>query len=478
MTKKFASFFLLIVSDLLAILLSFLFAYIIRSYILPLLFLSLHERPVFFYDYIQSFSMYILIYILWPIVLIYRELYTRRYFFWEEVRLLLKSTTFAFVLIMVVVFMTKQNTKFSRLIIISAWILSTFFLPFFRYVIKTLLNKFNLWNKKAIILGTAESSFSLIQAAKENRTLGYEIVGCLSDNRKQIGNTISGVKIWGHFDEIEEWKTKTGFEDIIVALPNVPHDKLIPLLKRWEQISESIQYIPRTGDLVSTGIETENIGGILSLTVRNNLHKSWNVFLKTVFEYFLTLILFIFLLPFFLFIAFTIKLDSNGSIFFVQNRYGKRGKRIKVIKFRSMYLNADSRLQEYLRSSPTAIQELTRYKKLRSFDPRVTRVGKFLRKFSLDELPQFLNVLKGDMSLVGPRPYIMEELKEAESTKSVLLQVKPGITGLWQISGRSSLPFKERIKIDEHYIRNWSLWFDIVILLKTIRIAISAKGAF
>ena len=125
-----------------------------------------------------------------------------------------------------------------------------------------------------------------------------------------------------------------------------------------------------------------------------------------------------------------------------------------------------------------ARREWEQYKKLKSCDPRVTRVGKFLRKYSLDELPQFLNILKGDMSLAGPRPYIMEELKEVESLKSVILQVKPGITGLWQISGRSSLPFKERIKIDEYYIRNWSLWLDIIILLKTFRVTTSGSGAF
>jgi Undecaprenyl-phosphate galactose phosphotransferase WbaP len=474
MIKKVISFFSLIISDFAAMLLSFLLAFIIRAEILPLFFPSLTQRPVFFYLYKNASYMFII----WFVVFIYEKLYTKRHSFWEEVRLLLKSTTIASALIMGVVFLTMQHLFYSRLIIITAWIISIILLPSFRYIIKTLLIKFNLWKKKVIIIGTTDSSLSLIRAIKENKTLGYEIVGCLSDDRKLTGNAVFGVKILGHLDEIEQWKTKTGFEDIIVTLPHVPRDKLIPLLKKWEQISDSIRYIPRTGDLVSTGVEIENIGRILSLVVRKNLHKPWNIFLKTFSEYFLTLLLSIVFIPLFIIIAIAIKLDSSGPVFFVQDRYGKRGKKIRVIKFRSMYVDADLRLQEYLRGNPEVNREWTQYKKLKSHDPRITKVGKFLRKYSLDELPQLLNILKGDMSLVGPRPYIMEELREVESIKSVLLQVKPGITGLWQISGRSTLPFQERIKIDEYYIRNWSLWLDIVILLKTIRVIASGAGAF
>jgi undecaprenyl-phosphate galactose phosphotransferase len=125
-----------------------------------------------------------------------------------------------------------------------------------------------------------------------------------------------------------------------------------------------------------------------------------------------------------------------------------------------------------------AREEWLKYKKLKSHDPRVTQIGKFLRKYSLDELPQLINVLKGEMSLVGPRPYIMKELKEFKSLKSILLQVKPGMTGLWQTSGRSLLTFKERLEIDEHYIRNWSLWLDMIIMIKTFKVSTLGKGAF
>ncbi len=474
MLKKFTAFFCLVLSDFAAVFLSFLLAFWLRSEIFPLIFPFLRHRPVFFFLYLDAAYLFAV----WLIVFSHEKLYTKRHSFWEEVRLLLKSNTIAFSLIMVLVFLTQQHTYYSRLIIVTAWLISIFLLPLFRGLIKRLLLKISLWEKKVIILGTAETSFDLIESIKENKIMGYKITGCLADDPAQIGKSISGIKILGHLDEVEKWKIKTGFEDIMVTLPDVSRDKLIPLLKRWEQISDSIRYIPRTGDLVSTGVEIENIGKILALSVRKNLHKPWNVFFKTLFEYMVTVVLLILFLPLSLIIAAAVKLDSPGPVFFVQERYGKRKKPIRVIKFRSMYRDAGERLKKYLQHHPEAEREWRDYKKIRNHDPRVTRVGKFLRKYSLDELPQLLNVLKGDMSLIGPRPYIAEELKEMEPLVSVLLQVKPGITGLWQISGRSSLLFKERVKIDENYIRNWSLWLDIVILLKTIKVTVSGKGAF
>ena len=186
----------------------------------------------------------------------------------------------------------------------------------------------------------------------------------------------------------------------------------------------------------------------------------------------------ILLVPYFLIMGIVIKLDSKGPVFFRQERYGRRGKMINVIKMRTMHLDADARLSAFLQKNPVAREEWETYRKLKVHDPRVTRIGAFLRKYSLDELPQIANVFKGDMSLVGPRPYLREELEEIKHEKSILFQVKPGITGLWQISGRSHLSFEERLNLDEAYIRNWSLWMDLTILVKTIRTAASGHGAF
>ncbi|MDH7513982.1 MAG: undecaprenyl-phosphate galactose phosphotransferase WbaP [Clostridiales bacterium] len=474
MKKKIIAFLCLVGCDCLAILLCFSLAFLVRAEVMPALFPFYRQRPVLFSAYMHRAYMLFL----WIWVFFIEKLYTKRHSFWEEARHLIKSSTLSFALITVAVFVTKEYFPFSRAIILMAWLLSLAILPLLRSLTKIVLLHLSFWKKKVIIIGTTESTSTLIEAIKQNKMMGYEVVGCLTDQKAKIGQLISGVPVLGHYEEIEDWKDKTGFEDIIVTLPYIPRDKLISLLKRWEAVSDKIRYIPQTSDLVTTGIEIENVGKVLSLVVRKNLHKPWNIFIKTVFEFILSVVLFILLIPAFLVIAAAIRLDSRGPVFFTQERYGKRGKVIKVVKFRSMYTDADRRLEEYLRENADARKEWAQYKKLKSHDPRVTRVGAFLRKYSLDELPQLLNVFKGDMSIVGPRPYIQEELEEVKQVKSLLFQVRPGITGLWQTSGRSLVPFAERLDLDEYYIRNWSLWLDIVILIKTIKVTASGHGAF
>ena len=474
MKKKVVAFICLVGCYCLAILLCFSLAFLVRAEVMPALFPFYRQRPVLFSAYMNRAYMLLL----WVWVFFFEKLYTKRHSFWEEARYLVKSSTLSFALITVAVFLTKEYFPFSRAILLMAWLLSLAILPVLRSFTKLLLFRLSFWKKKVIIIGTTESTSTLIEAIKQNKMMGYEIVGCLTDQKAKIGQFISDVPVLGHYEEIEDWKEKTGFEDIIVTLPYIPRDKLISFLKRWEAVSDKIRYIPQTSDLVTTGIEIENVGKVLSLVVRKNLHKPWNILIKTVFEFVLAVILFILFIPAFVVIGVAIKLDSRGPVLFVQERYGKRGKVIKVVKFRSMYTDAERRLEEYLRENPGARKEWSQYKKLKTDDPRVTRVGSFLRKYSLDELPQLLNVFKGEMSIVGPRPYIQEELEEVKQVKSLLFQVRPGITGLWQTSGRSLVPFGDRLNLDEYYIRNWSLWLDIVILIKTIKVTASGHGAF
>ena len=474
MRKKIISLISLFISDFLCVFICFLLAYFVRAKILPHFFNELQQRPLFFEAYFRQFYMYLV----WAAVFAYEKLYTKRYVFWEEVRLLFKGTTIAITITMLTIYITQQYLMFSRLVVILAWIISLFLFPVFRYVTKLFLIKFNLWTKSVIIIGSSSSSASLIRAIIQNKILGFKIVGCLSDRNEDIGKSINGMKIIGHIDDINYWKEKTQFEDIIVTLPNIPRKKLIDLLKRWDFISETIRYTPRTGDLITKGIEIENIGNILSLTVRKNLQKPWNIVIKYTFEFFLALILFVVFLPFFLLIGIAIKMDSKGPVFFVQDRFGKAEKRFRCIKFRSMFVDANRHFDKYLEGNAKAKAEWGKFKKLKTFDPRVTKVGRFLRRYSLDELPQLINVLKFEMSVVGPRPYIAEELHDFSLNKSILLQARPGITGLWQVSGRSLLTFEKRLDLDEYYVRNWSFWFDIFILLKTIKVALFRKGAY
>lgn len=195
-----------------------------------------------------------------------------------------------------------------------------------------------------------------------------------------------------------------------------------------------------------------------------------------VIEIIFTLFIFILTFPLWILIGILIKLESKGPIFFTQERVGKDLKIFKIYKFRTMYMDQEERFKEYLKKNRKAKKEWEDYRKLKSFDPRVTKIGKILRKFSLDEIPQILNVIKGDMSLVGPRPYLKEEIVYIPEEYYEIFKVKPGITGPWQVSGRNKILFNERIKIEKEYVRTKNLFKDICCLFKTINSIVNGEG--
>lgn len=475
MGKKIASLSALIFSDFLALIISFLLAYLIRRYILTSLLPVLESAPLYPYShFLNHFYMAAV----WIFIFAYERLYTKRYPIWTEVRVSIKSATLSSFIIMVLIFVTKTQLLFPRTIVILAWLLSLFLFPFFRYLTKSFLVKYKIWTKKLVILGVQQTSLQIAKNIGKNKTMGYEVSGFLDDDPQKIGKTYSGVKVLGPLSDLENQTNAYQSKDIMITTPHMPRQRLKKFFAKCENLSDSMWLIPRSGDFITEGVEIEVLGDVLTLHIKKNLAKPWNIFIKSLFEKTLTLILIVLLLPVFIIIAIAIKLDSKGPAIFTQDRLGQNRKTFNLFKFRSMYLDSDSRLETYLRDNQAAKLEWNRFKKLKNFDPRVTRIGKFIRRYSLDELPQLFNVLLGQMSLVGPRPYLSEELAGKDIFKNTIAKVKPGITGLWQTSGRSELPFDKRIALDENYIRNWSLWLDIVILLKSIRVLFSSKGAY
>jgi len=473
--QKFFSLLILILSDFVVVLISFSLAYFIRDKILPAIF------PRFFAYPLLSFGSFIRLSFfggIWLLIFAYQKLYTRRFPFWQEVKVLFKSTTFASLAIMVTIFIARKQIEFSRAIVVMAWMLSLVLFPLIRFIVKLLLIKLNLWKKKLIILGVQQTSLTVLKNIKSNRTMGYEVVGFLDDDPEKTGKSFLGVKIIGRIAELEKLTEAYGSKDIIVAIPHLSRTKLKELLSRCEAVSDSMWLIPRSGDFITEGVDLEVLGDVLSLYIKKNLAKPWNIFLKTVFETCLTLLVTILLIPVFFIIALAIKLDSAGPVIFTQKRIGQNQRTFDLFKFRSMHRHNEEILHKYLSENTEAQKEWAQFKKLKNSDPRVTRVGKFIRRYSLDELPQLINVLRGEMSLVGPRPYLLEELENKDSFKDRIALVRPGITGLWQISGRSEIPFQKRISMDEYYIRNWSLWLDITIVLKSMRAWLSKKGAY
>jgi len=475
MKNKLISLGSLIAVDSMTIVLSFILAYQVRLSIMPSLFPRFLETPLlpFFHFFNQAYFI-----VIWLIIFSTEKLYTKRYPFWQETKILFKSLTLSTFVIVIIIFLTRAHMQFSRTIVILAWFFSMLLLPVLRSLTKLLLIKLKLWQKKLLILGVHQTSMLIVESIKKNKTMGYEVIGFLDDDPRKLGNSYSGVKVLGPISELSNITKQYQSKDLMISTPHLPRKKLKEMFTQCENISESMWMIPRTGDFITEGVEIEILGDVLTLYIKKNLAKPWNIFIKSIFEKCLVMLSLIILLPVFILIALAIKLDSQGPVIFKQQRIGKNKDLFLLYKFRSMFTNSEELLETYLKSHPKAKAEWEKYNKIKNHDPRVTRVGRIIRKVSLDELPQFINVLTGKMNLVGPRPYLPEELSGKETFINMISQVKPGITGPWQVSGRSELSFEKRLQIDEYYIRNWSLWLDIVILIKSLKVLIFNKGAY
>ncbi|MGB7538421.1 MAG: sugar transferase, partial [Anaerolineales bacterium] len=223
-------------------------------------------------------------------------------------------------------------------------------------------------------------------------------------------------------------------------------------------------------------VEPRDLDGNLGLEYSYHLMRNEIIRSKRFLDILVSLILLILLGPLLALLAALIAIESPGSPFFYQERLGQNQRRFRVLKFRTMFTNAEQQLEKFLKENAEARAEYGKFHKLRH-DPRVSRMGKLLRVFSVDEFPQLVNVLRGEMSLVGPRAYLLSELKDMGDYASVILRVKPGITGWWQVMGRHQISFHQRLQMDEYYISNWSLWMDIYILMKTVWVVLTAGGA-
>jgi lipopolysaccharide/colanic/teichoic acid biosynthesis glycosyltransferase len=261
----------------------------------------------------------------------------------------------------------------------------------------------------------------------------------------------------------------------IVAMPGVESEKLLRLTERAGGAFSHLLIIPDLFGFSSIGVPAKDVGGVLGIEVRQQLLLPGPRFAKRVIDIILTSIGGVFVLPFLLLIALIIKLDSRGPVLYWQTRLGRDGRHFKAAKFRSMHGDGEARLRAVLDNDPKLKLEYEEFHKLQN-DPRVTRFGRIVRKYSLDEFPQLWNVLRGEMSLVGPRPYLEREIKDMEQKEGVILRAMPGMTGMWQVSDRNSTGFSERLRMDVHYVRNWSPWLDIWVLANTVSVVIRGTG--
>ena len=415
---------------------------------------------------------------LYLIFLNIEQLYNRRAQFWQIIQKLFVTSCYAITSIIILLYIARIAGSTSRMFIAVFWILSFILLVVFRYIAKKILEKYQLLQVPVLIIGAGKTAELLVQGIKDDAGMGYKIIGLLEDNKVEDG-ILEKYPVLGKFSDAEQVITKYNIQHVFIAAPGLEQGKLTKLIYKVQPLVKSMGVIPNLVGVPMGGIEAESLFNekLMLLRLKNNLARPINRWIKTIFDYVLTITGTIAISPILIVIALWIYKDSPGPVIFKHRRIGKNGKEFNCYKFRSMCIDAKEKLEQLLANDPEAKAEWEKDFKLKN-DPRITKSGAFLRKTSLDELPQIFNVLKGEMSLVGPRPIIRDEMIRYGEYIDDYLMVKPGITGMWQVSGRSDIDYAERVLLDSWYTRNWSVWLDITLLFKTFKVVLLRKGAY
>lgn len=376
------------------------------------------------------------------------------------------------IMLLITYFFFTRTFPFSRLAILYSWFITLLFLIFGRSVIYLIRNLFlNIDIGKRRLLFIGNNSLTKEIALKLSGNPGYKIIGAVGKHNKK-----DEVKILGTIENLERVIKKNKIDDIIQTELNLAETENENILELCDIYHINYRFVPDLIEMRRTNISTETLGSIPIISLLPTPLDGWGKVLKRGIDVIGSTFGMIVLSPVFLLTAIAIKLDSKGPIFFSKldngkptKRVGQRGKLFKFYKFRSMQPNTDK-----LRYSTLAQQNTRKNSPLVKIknDPRITSVGRFIRKYSIDELPQLWSVLIGDLSLVGPRPHLPEEVAKYEKHHHFVLTIKPGLTGLAQISGRSDLDFEEEVKLDRYYIENWSVWQDFRIIFKTISVVL------
>ena len=368
-----------------------------------------------------------------------------------------------------------QHGAWSRGVLLVNMVFALVLPPLLESVLVRFLVRMKSWGTPVVVLGATRTGVDLVERLRRQKHLGLIPVAVLDDDHTAPDHEHPEVPVVGPLSMASWYRDRV--HTAVVAMPRMGQARLGRLL---EDLSfPRVIVIPDFSDLQSQWITALDMGGTLGLELKRNLLLSRNWVIKRLLDYILVVPLFLFSLPLIGLLALWIKRVSPGAAFYAQQREGYNGKTIRVWKLRTMYPNAEQVLDQHLANNAAAREEWTRFFKLKN-DPRVLPgVGKFLRKTSLDELPQLWNVLKGEMSLVGPRPFPSYHLESFDIEFRRLRQrVLPGLTGLWQVSERSNGDLTVQRSLDTYYIRNWSIWQDIYLLVSTLRAVLLSRGAY
>jgi len=400
--------------------------------------------PIFDQFLLRNFEFVIFIVLA---LLYYEKIYTLRYDFWQETKKVLKSLFLAYFIVLALLTLLKTSLDYSRLFITMYFTFAMFFMPIAKRLLKGLIYKFSFFKNRVFIVGDKEQTDIFKKEFSTNWYLGMK--------------------------PVEE-----KYDTVIISSKNISLEKINKKIEKYLGENSSVYVVPYVTSINfanSNIMEYSNIR-YSTIQIENKLLIKRNIWIKSLFDLVVTLMITPLFFIMHILISLAIMLDSKGSILFKQHRLGKDDNDFLCYKYRTMYDNSDELLQKYLKENPDEIEYYEEYHKYKN-DPRITKIGKILRATSLDELAQIINVLKGEMSLVGPRPYMLKESCKLGDNQDFILKVKPGITGLWQVSGRNNLTFQERKELEVWYIKNWSLWADFIILIKTIKVVLGKVGA-
>jgi undecaprenyl-phosphate galactose phosphotransferase len=464
---------LLFFADMFSLLVIFWLATFLRTDVLPHLYAGFPSEMPF-----VSVSKVIWIFPVWVFFFFYEGFYSKRFSFWDEIHAHWRAALFSTIGVFTIVSLGKLSGEVSRTVVVLMGASALGVIPVIRMSSKKLLRWAGLLRRRVLILGAGETGRLIARAINKEPNYGYDIMGYLDDDPRKAGTTVDGVKVHMGVDSAERYIQKCNITDIIIAMPRAGNERLQGIINELQHKTDRLLFVP---DIFGTAVIGTNLlhffqEQAFALELRNNLENPANVFAKRVFDYTLASVLSVLLAIPFLVVVLLIRATSKGPAIYRQPRVGKGGRSFMCYKFRTMYHDADKRFADILAKDPAARDEWEEHWKLKD-DPRVTPIGRFLRSTSIDEFPQLLNVLMGGMSLVGPRPYMPREWDFIKKDSETILHVSPGITGLWQVSGRSNTGYEYRIALDAWYVRNWNLWLDIMILLKTVAVVLKREGA-
>jgi Undecaprenyl-phosphate galactose phosphotransferase WbaP len=366
-----------------------------------------------------------------------------------------------------------DKTNFSRLWIVLAWVFFGILLPLFRLLSKRILTALGVWVVNAVVVGKGAHGDAVKNSLMKDSYLGYNVV---SDGSLA---SLAGRSPGGLVKRLDDLLQQTSAHTVILVPSDYEVQYLGAIIDLLNVRMVPYKIVPPIDRMPLAGLSTQsfiNCDAVL-LTVHIGLASPLSQAVKRAFDVAMSALLLVPLALPFIMISVAVAADG-GPIFFAHERVGRHGRRFSCFKFRTMVPNAAAVLDYVLANDPAAGREWRATHKLRE-DPRTTRLGTFLRATSIDEVPQLINVLRGDMSLVGPRPVVQQELHDHYgSDNSYYLLVRPGITGLWQVSGRNDIDYERRVQLDAWYVRNWSLWNDLVILAQTVPVVIARHGAY